>query len=155
MTLFRKAVAWLTLVALVGNSAAASLRPCCCTERQQPQKKPAHACCEQTAADKSLHTAEVERAACCVSRAAAEESVPPLRAIGENPCCCVTSLPATPPTRETFTSRSLSPVEYGWVGDGLRLADFPPAKQRILQNEPGLLFPAAPSLCVLYCTWLK
>ena len=147
MTMLRKTVTLLTVIAVAGNSAAGSLRPCCCTERQP---EPAHSCCE-----KAADVPQMERAACCASTASARPAASGLPAVGQPPCCCIKSLPATPQVREAVASRSLSPVEYEWVGDGLRLADFPPAKQRILRSKPGLFFPAAPSLCALYCIWLN
>ncbi|HEX5445933.1 MAG TPA: hypothetical protein VFW87_19045 [Pirellulales bacterium] len=155
MTMLRKAVTLVTIIALAGNSAAASLRPCCCTERQQPETPqpetpPPHTCCEPAPTKPQL-----ERASCCSSKAVAGARLPSPPAIGEKPCCCIKSLPATPAARGAVFSRSASPVDPALVGDSLRLADFPPAKQRLRRGEPGLLFATAPHVCALYCIWLN
>ncbi|HEX7447417.1 MAG TPA: hypothetical protein VF306_07720 [Pirellulales bacterium] len=64
-------------------------------------------------------------------------------------------MPATPPARNEMGFRSVAPVDQAVVAGSLRLADFPPAKQRLRRGEPGLLFATAPTVCTLYCIWLN
>lgn len=160
MTTLRKVVTLVMLIALAGNSAAASLRPFCCTEPHERQAKPAHACCEQVpsemaAAKKTATPPRLDPPSCCASKATAGEGARSLPALVDNPCCCIKSWPATPPARHAMGFRSVAPVDHALVAGSLRLADFPPAKQCLRRGQPGLLFSTAPTVCALYCIWLN
>lgn len=153
MAMLRKAVALLTLIALAGNSVAASPRPCCGSLRAAA---PTRSCCATAASKPSDERAPSdERRSCCASKTTDHRAARGGPVYGDMPCCCINSLPATPPAREAFGARFVLPVDQALVGDSLCLANFPSAKQRLRRDTPAPLFATAHHLCALYCIWLN
>lgn len=149
MGTLRQAATFLAVLAVVANPAAAALKPCCCLERDP---KPKHECCAKAAVERT----EIPPASCCATKktapAPADCSEP---SVDKQPCCCLKSLPATPAGREALQSHRHVVLQGSVLAAAVVLADFPPARDRIRRQQPGLLVPSLPPLPVLYCSWLK
>jgi hypothetical protein len=156
MAWFRPTITIVTLLAVATNAVAAGSRPCCCTQPAQESKR---ACCGKA----DVEPSQVKSPTCCAEKdgravgasfTAFSRNIHP--ALDPQSCCCVKSLPATPPAPRQAVGVTLRlGLHDSLACDALVLADFPPAKDRIRQVQPGMHVPAAPPPSILYGVWLK